>query len=235
MKYDIIIIGAGPGGIFSAYELVQQNPDLKIAVFEAGHPLEKRHCPIDGDKIKSCINCKSCSIMSGFGGAGAFSDGKYNITNDFGGTLYEYIGKRQALELMRYVDDINMRYGGAGTKLYSTAGTQFKKECIQYDLHLLDASVRHLGTDINYVVLENLYNYLKDKVDFCKVAEGLGCTAIRVTKKEEVAPAIEKAIALKAPVMIECMIPEDDKVFPMVPAGAPISEVFDGDDLKRQS
>lgn len=72
MKYDIIIIGAGPGGIFSAYELVQQNPDLKIAVFEAGHPLEKRHCPIDGDKIKSCINCKSCSIMSGFGGAGAF-------------------------------------------------------------------------------------------------------------------------------------------------------------------
>jgi len=76
---------------------------------------------------------------------------------------------------------------------------------------------------------------LKDKVDFCKVAEGLGCTAIRVTKKEEVAPAIEKAIALKAPVLIECMIPEDDKVFPMVPAGAPISEVFDGDDLKRQS
>ena len=76
---------------------------------------------------------------------------------------------------------------------------------------------------------------LNDKVDFCKVAEGLGCTAIRVTKKEEVAPAIEKAIALKAPVMIECMIPEDDKVFPMVPAGAPISEVFDGDDLKRQS
>lgn len=72
MKYDIIIIGAGPGGIFSAYELVQQNPNLKIAVFEAGHPLEKRHCPIDGDKIKSCINCKSCSIMSGFGGAGAF-------------------------------------------------------------------------------------------------------------------------------------------------------------------
>ena len=90
MKYDVIIIGAGPGGIFSAYELVQQNPDLKIAVFESGHPLEKRHCPIDGDKIKSCINCKSCSIMSGFGGAGAFSDGKYNITNAFGGTLYEY-------------------------------------------------------------------------------------------------------------------------------------------------
>ena len=166
MDFDVIIIGAGPGGIFTAYELTQRRPELRVAVFEAGHALNRRRCPIDGDKVKSCIGCKSCSIMSGFGGAGAFSDGKYNITNDFGGTLYEYIGKKQALELMRYVDEINMRYGGEGTKLYSTAGTKFKKECIQYDLHLLNASVRHLGTDINYVVLENLYDYLKDRVTF---------------------------------------------------------------------
>lgn len=166
MLYDVIIIGAGPGGIFSAYELVRENPDMKVAVFETGHELSKRKCPIDGDRIKSCIKCKTCSIMSGFGGAGAFSDGKYNITNDFGGTLYKYIGKNKALDLMRYVDEINVEYGGEGTKLYSTAGTQFKKICMQNDLHLLDASVRHLGTDINYIVLENLYNYLKDKVDF---------------------------------------------------------------------
>ena len=166
MKYDVIIIGAGPGGIFAAYELLQQKPNVKVAVFDAGHALNKRYCPIDGDKIKTCIGCKSCSIMSGFGGAGAFSDGKYNITNDFGGTLYQYIGKKEALDLMRYVDEINVKYGGEGTKLYSTAGTRFKALCIQYDLHLLDASVRHLGTDINYVVLENLYNYLNEKVDF---------------------------------------------------------------------
>ena len=166
MNYDVIIIGAGPGGIFSAYELAEKRPELKIAVFETGHALNRRHCPIDGNKVKSCISCKSCSIMSGFGGAGAFSDGKYNITNDFGGTLYEYIGKKQALDLMKYVDEINLRYGGAGTKLYSTAGTRFKTLCIQNDLHLLDASVRHLGTDINYLVLENLYAHLKDKVDF---------------------------------------------------------------------
>ena len=166
MNYDVIIIGAGPGGIFAAYELLQRNPQLKVAVFEAGHALNKRHCPIDGEKIKSCIGCKSCSIMSGFGGAGAFSDGKYNITNDFGGTLYEYIGKKQALDLMHYVDEINLRYGGEGTKLYSSAGTRFKTLCIQHDLHLLDASVRHLGTDINYVVLENLYADLKEKVTF---------------------------------------------------------------------
>jgi len=166
MHYDIMIIGAGPGGIFSAYELTKLRPELKIAVFEAGHPLNKRHCPIDGEKIKSCIGCKSCSIMSGFGGAGAFSDGKYNITNDFGGTLYEYIGKQKAMELMHYVDEINLAFGGEGTKLYSTAGSKFKKICMQNDLHLLDASVRHLGTDINYVVLENLYEHLKTKVDF---------------------------------------------------------------------
>ena len=164
--YDVIIIGAGPGGIFTAYELAVRKPGLKIAVFEMGHELKKRHCPIDGVKVKSCVHCASCSIMSGFGGAGAFSDGKYNITNDFGGTLHEYIGKKTALELMEYVDKINLKFGGEGTKLYSTAGSDIKRKCLQNGLHLLDASVRHLGTDVNYIVLENLYAYLKDKADF---------------------------------------------------------------------
>jgi len=165
-RYDVIIIGAGPGGIFAAYELMKKAPGIRVAVFESGNPLEKRKCPIDGKKVKSCIGCKTCAIMSGFGGAGAFSDGKYNITNDFGGTLYEYIGKDTAIELMRYVDEINVAYGGRGTKMYSTAGTKFKKLCMQNKLKLLDASVRHLGTDINYVVLENLFDELKGKVDF---------------------------------------------------------------------
>ena len=155
MNYDVIIIGAGPGGIFSAYEL--KDSGLKVAVFEEGNELSKRKCPIDGDKIKSCVRCKTCSIMSGFGGAGAFSDGKYNITNDFGGSLYEHIGKKTALELMEYVDSINVSHGGERTKLYSTAGTSFHKICTQNKLNLLNAKVRHLGTDINYTVLANLY------------------------------------------------------------------------------
>ena len=166
MDYDVIIVGAGPGGIFAAYELMKRKPDCKVAVFEAGYALAKRRCPIDGEKVKSCIGCRTCSIMSGFGGAGAFSDGKYNITNDFGGTLYEHIGRKQAIDLMHYVDEINMSHGGAGTKLYSTTGTALKKKCMQNKLKLLDASVRHLGTDINLVVLEQLYDELKDQVAF---------------------------------------------------------------------
>ncbi|MBO4500632.1 MAG: FAD-dependent oxidoreductase, partial [Clostridia bacterium] len=167
MKYDVIIVGAGPGGIFSAYELIKLKPDLKIAVIEQGGKLEERKCPIDGKKIKTCINCKKgCSIMNGFGGAGAFSDGKYNITNDFGGTLHKFIGAREAIALMKYVDKINLAYGGKGTRLYTTANSDFKTTCLQHGLHLLDASVRHLGTDINYKVLGNLYSYLCEKVEF---------------------------------------------------------------------
>ena len=165
-NYDVILIGAGPGGIFSAYELCGKRPDLKIAVFERGGELKSRKCPIDGKKITGCIHCPTCAIMNGFGGAGAFSDGKYNITNAFGGTLYEYIGKDEALELMRYVDEINAAHGGDKTKLYTTANSTLKTLCLQNNLHLLDASVRHLGTDINYEVLTNLYDELKEKVDF---------------------------------------------------------------------
>ena len=178
--YDVVIIGAGPGGIYSAYELIKLNKGLKIVVLEEGNPLEKRKCPIDGKKVKSCINCKTCAIMNGFGGAGAFSDGKYNITNQFGGTLYEYIGKEEAIDLMRYVDEINMAYGGEGTKLYSTADTELKKLCLENKLHLLDAQVRHLGTDVNYVVLHNLFEELKDKVEFV-----FNCKAVRVQALDE--------------------------------------------------
>ena len=167
MDYDVLIVGAGPGGIFTAYELVTRaKKPIRVGVFELGNPLSRRKCPIDGDKIKNCIRCKTCSIMSGFGGAGAFSDGKYNITNDFGGSLHEHVGKVRALELMRYVDEINRTHGGEKTRLYTTANSGIKQMCLRNGLHLLDAQVRHLGTDINYVVLENLYQELKEKVDF---------------------------------------------------------------------
>ncbi len=166
VSYDILIIGAGPGGIFAAYELTRLDPTLRIGVLESGAPLSKRKCPINGTTVPSCVRCPSCSIMSGFGGAGAFSDGKYNITNEFGGTLYEYTGKKEAIELMEYVDEINCKCGGDKTRLFEGSDARLYKKCLENNLHLLKANVRHLGTDVNLVVLNNLYNELKDKVDF---------------------------------------------------------------------
>ncbi|MCV3743852.1 NAD(P)-binding protein [Ureaplasma sp. ES3154-GEN] len=151
--YDVLIIGSGPGGIYSAYELSQLRPDLKIAVFEKGPDLQTR---INGNY----------SIMNGFGGAGAFSDGKFNITNEFGGTLYAHIGKDEATSLMEYVDKINCANGGENARMYANVDSHLKTICLKNDLYLLGAKVRHLGTDINQVVLGNLYDKLKDKVDF---------------------------------------------------------------------
>ena len=193
MKYDVAIIGAGPGGIFSAYELTKLAPSLRVAVFEAGHSLEKRHCPIDGKKVKSCIGCKSCSIMSGFGGAGAFSDGKYNFTTKFGGWLNEYLDDATVMDLIHYVDAINCKHG-APVKVFTTKGSSLGKRALEHDLHLLEASVRHLGTENNLKMLEATYEYLKEKVTFrfeCPVAhlfsDGKGENAVELESGERIA------------------------------------------------
>lgn len=159
-NFDLIIVGAGPAGIFTAYEAILLNPKLKICILEKGVELSKRKCPVATGKSKVCVRCKNCSIMHGFGGAGAFSDGKYNITNNFGGNLYQYVGEHEAIQLMEYVDSINLEFGGEGTYMYSTSDTPLKKIALQNGLNLLDAKVRHLGTDVNYVVLENMYDFL---------------------------------------------------------------------------
>lgn len=164
-NYDVIIVGAGASGIFTAYELTKLNTTAKTLIIEKGNSLEKRKCPIDGKKIKSCIHCKYCNIMNGYGGAGSLSDGKYNITNNFGGDLYKYIGSENALELMNYVDKVLCENGGSDAKLYTTANTSLKSKALQNDLHLLDAQVRHLGTDRNLKILDNMYKKLKEKVD----------------------------------------------------------------------
>lgn len=165
VNYDVVIVGAGAGGVFMAYEFTKLAKDIKVCVIDKGGPISKRLCPIDGDKIKSCIHCKTCSIMHGFGGAGGMSDGKYNITNNFGGDLFTYTGREKAIELMEYVDEINLEMGGEGAKLYSTVTSDIKSEALKYDLHLLDAKVRHLGTDRNRLILQNIYDYVKDFVD----------------------------------------------------------------------
>lgn len=165
MNYDIIIVGAGASGIFAAYELVRINPNLKILMIEKGHSLDKRKCPIDGKNIKTCIKCKVCNIMNGYGGAGSLSDGKYNITNNFGGELYKYVGYNEALDLMNYVDKVLCSMGGEDAKLYSTNNSDLKSKALQHDLHLLDAKVRHLGTDRNVVIMGNIFEYINERIE----------------------------------------------------------------------
>ena len=162
-KYDVAIVGAGPAGVFAAYELAEKKPGLSIVVLESGNDIYHRCCPIAAGKVKSCIGCKPCSIMRGFGGAGAFSDGKYNFTTQFGGWLGEYISSAEVMRLIEYVDAINMRHG-APAKVFSTKGSRIGKLALEHDLHLLEASVRHLGTENNLKMLEKTYEYMKDRV-----------------------------------------------------------------------
>ncbi|HWR45383.1 NAD(P)/FAD-dependent oxidoreductase [Sporomusa sp.] len=162
-KFDIAIIGGGPAGVFAAYELVINNPDIKVALLEVGHDIYSRHCPISDKKVPACIKCNPCAIMRGFGGAGAFSDGKYNFTTKFGGWLNEYLPDETVLDLIDYVDQINIKYG-APAEYFSTQNSSLGKKALQYDLHLLDARVRHLGTENNLKILEAIFDYLKEKI-----------------------------------------------------------------------
>ena len=160
-----MIVGAGAGGMYASYELAKLGSGKSVLLLEKGLPLDERYCPVSEGIEKNCISCELCSITNGFGGAGSLSDGKYNITNEFGGSLYLKTGREQALELMGYVDEVLVSMGGEGARLYSTASGDLKRIALQNNLHLLDAKVRHLGTDRNLQILKNIYNYLKDKVD----------------------------------------------------------------------
>ncbi len=171
-NFDVVIVGAGPAGLYCAYKLITENKNLKIAIYEKGNKIDKRKCPAIQNKT-SCVHCSNCSIMTGVAGAGAFSDGKFPITNDFGGTLWEKCGKEKALDYMRQIDATNEKFynvvnGGCSNtlswpQLYTTRNTPYKKICTQHNLHLLDADIRHLGTDISQFIFKFLYNYLLSK------------------------------------------------------------------------
>ena len=166
-QYDVIIIGAGIAGIFAGYELVSRNKNLKVAIFDQGTYLDKRSCPIIDKKVDSCINCKSCGIMRGFGGAGAFSDGKFNFTTQFGGWLNDYLPNNEVMEYIEYVDSINMKFG-ATDECFSTFTPQadeIRKKALAHDLHLLDAKCKHLGTERNKKILAGQARWLEENLD----------------------------------------------------------------------
>ncbi len=181
MKYDCIIVGAGPAGVYCAYEFMVRRPDLKILLIDKGKEITKRKCPVNEHKISKCpigesglSGCKpTCSITSGFGGAGAFSDGKFNITTEFGGWLTDYLDDDIVLDLVKYVDDINLKYGA--TREITNPNTdkvrEIERRAIAVGLKLLRSQVRHLGTENNLKIQEAIYNDLKDHVDMMMETE----------------------------------------------------------------
>lgn len=166
-KYDVAIIGCGISGIFAGYELTKLNSNLKVVMIEQGNDIFRRDCPIISNKIKDCIRCKSCDIMRGFGGAGAYSDGKFNFTTEFGGWLNDYLEDNKVMELIHYVDSVNVKFG-ATEEIFSTYTEQAKaieKKALENDLHLLQAAVKHLGTENNLEILKRLFNHLTERLD----------------------------------------------------------------------
>ena len=167
-RYDVAIIGCGEAGIFAAYELMRLCPDLKVLTLDQGADIYHRSCPIVAGKVKECIQCRVCDTMCGFGGAGAFSDGKYNFTTAFGGWLTDFMDKKEVMELIDYVDSINVKHG-ATTEVYSTATPAAKaleKRALEHDLHLLQARCKHLGTENNLKILQSIYEAVKEYTEY---------------------------------------------------------------------
>ena len=166
--YDTMILGCGEAGVFAGYELIRRNPGMKVLIVDQGQDIYHRSCPIVAGKVKECIHCKVCDTMCGFGGAGAFSDGKFNFTTQFGGWLTDFMPEQEVMELIDYVDEINTAHG-ATREVFSTetpAAQALRKKALEFDLHLLQARVKHLGTENNLRILENLYEFLRTQADF---------------------------------------------------------------------
>lgn len=167
-RYDVIILGTGEAGIFAAYEMAEKCPEASVLVLDQGPDIYHRSCPIVAGKVNTCVQCKVCDTMCGFGGAGAFSDGKFNFTTAFGGWLTDFIPQKEVMELIDYVDAINVKHG-ATTETYSTstpAARALEKKALEHDLHLLSAKVKHLGTEKNLEILTSIYEYLADRHTF---------------------------------------------------------------------
>lgn len=158
--YDTVIIGGGIGGLMAAYRLRLNTPDMRIAITERGNALEKRHCP--AGKNNPCVHCKTCSITSGYAGAGAFSDGKFNLGTAYGGTLGEELGDDVANEYIDEVDKILNEYCTSGIPQVYYSNENLKLKCLQNNLRLLDMNVKHLGTDNNYITMQNLIRAIEE-------------------------------------------------------------------------
>lgn len=158
-KYDVAIVGAGISGLMIAYRLISRKPNIKIIIIEKGKEIEKRSCPIVNKQNKECIGCKLCSIMNGVAGAGAFSDGKYIITNEYGGWLSDFMSSEKSLEYMEMADKILVSFGA--TKFRYKPNDELKRLCLQNRLYMKQGEVKHLGTENNYEIMISFVNSIK--------------------------------------------------------------------------
>ncbi|MDD7226995.1 MAG: FAD-dependent oxidoreductase [Firmicutes bacterium] len=184
-NFDVVIIGGGIGGLMCAYRLIEKKPELKIVLFERGHGLQNRRCPIVAKKTKYCVKCDPCNIMEGMGGAGAFSDGKYIISSEYGGWLPDVMDSNEVIDYIEQADKILVSFG-ATTERYKPSD-ELKRECIKYDLHMQQAQVKHLGTDANFDTMVKMVNYLEDKISIRTLT-----TVIGVDKDKMVVKAKDK-------------------------------------------
>ena len=163
-QYDVIIVGAGPAGIFAALELAQRS-DYRVLLLDKGGKLAKRKCPMHTGR--ACVRCSPCAVLSGWGGAGAFSDGKLTLTSEFGGFLNDYLEPDVLSELIHYVDEVYVRFGAEGG-LYDKTAVEVKdlvRSAAAANLHLVPASIRHMGTDKCPAILQAMFDYLEERVD----------------------------------------------------------------------
>ena len=163
--YNVAIIGAGPAGIFSALEIVKLRPEWKVVLIEKGQKIEKRKCPIREGSPK-CINCKRCGLLCGWGGAGAFSDGKLTLTPDVGGHLVDYMSREKVEELIKYADDLYLEHG-ATDEVFGTNMEVFReieRQAALAELKLVHSPVRHLGTERSLDVLKHMQDFLDERI-----------------------------------------------------------------------
>lgn len=208
-NYDVIVVGAGPAGIFTCYELTLKMPEAKVLLVDKGHDIYRRNCPILQRKIEKCpppagkkdfAGClPACSITNGFGGAGAYSDGKFNITSEFGGWMTDYLPESKVVELIKYVDEINLQHGATTniTDPMTDKVREIERRAYAAGLKLLRAQVRHLGTEHNLEILKSIFEYLKEKVDMAfktevedllteKTAEGWKVNGIQLRNGDKI-------------------------------------------------
>jgi len=167
--YDVAIIGGGISGIMAAHRLSEKDSSLNIIILEKGAPLSRRSCPMITKKLDTCISCESCAIMEGMAGAGAFSDGKYVISTEYGGWLTDFLPHETVLDYIEQADDIMIGHGA--TEERYAPNNELKLECLKYDLHMQQAELKHLGTDSNYETMLKLISKVDETVEIATNTE----------------------------------------------------------------